>query len=130
MALSKDDSGAIILQNEPSASSNYAKITLKKSSEQGADSNGKFGSVVVFYDNNRWMTQKTNQKTGGLGNAVPATILTNTSFGLLVFQGSIPDHGWGTYSYIIALSHTKFLIVQGTDNGILSSVVKSVGSLE
>ncbi|MSU55991.1 MAG: hypothetical protein EXS51_01640 [Candidatus Taylorbacteria bacterium] len=98
--------------------SNVALTTIKKTSGTGTDSNGKFGSVVVSFNGSQWVRQQSNERDGGLTSPTPTTPVLYTASGLPIFSGAILTHGWGRYSYIVALSHTKFLTIEGSDNSV------------
>lgn len=98
--------------------SNVAPITVKKTSGTGTDSNGKFGSVIVSFNGSQWVRQQSNERDGGLTSPTPTNPVLYTASGLPIFSGAILTHGWGIYSYIVALSHTKFLTIEGSDNSV------------
>ncbi len=96
--------------------SSTSPFIIKKTTDTGRDSNGKFGEVKIAFTNNQWTIQLSNQNSGGLSSPIPVSADSMTDSGLPVFSGATRGHGWGRYSYIIALSHTKFLTIEGPDN--------------
>lgn len=117
LIVSSDSEGLITLRDN--ASNNPVPlISIRKfSGTRAIDSNAKFGSAAIYYENGSWMRSITNERDGGLGSAVTVTSPRRTIGGLPYFDGNVHGHGWGRYSYVVALSPERFLIIEGQDDG-------------
>ena len=114
--VTSDAAGDLVLSVPGSA----VPITIAKSTNSVTDSNGKWGPYTISYTNGNYVVQQVDEQTGKMTSVV-AVPVASTASGLPVFKGGIPDHGFGTYDYIVALSHTKFLKISGPDTLVGSS---------
>lgn len=89
-------------------------ITVLKTLDTAPDSNGKWGPYIVSYMNGSYVAQQQNEQTGAM-QSKPITPIAYTTSGLPIFNGGMPEHGFGKYDYIVALSTTKFLTISGPD---------------
>jgi hypothetical protein len=109
-SVSVNGAGAIVLTAPQSTN----PITLIKTTNTAPDANGKWGPYTISYGNTGFMVQQQNEQDGTTISK-PITPIAYTTSELPIFNGGTPSHGWGTYSYIVALSHTKFVKVSGPD---------------
>ncbi|MEO5646677.1 MAG: hypothetical protein ABIO57_00385 [Candidatus Paceibacterota bacterium] len=86
-------------------------ITLVKATNTADTSTGKWGKNVLSYSNSGWVTQLQNPQDGSLYSAATVPFAFTTS-GLPIFSGGT-RHGFGLSVYVVALAHTKFLIISG-----------------
>lgn len=101
----------------------------EQSGPQVTDSNGHFGTVLYYYNGDQWIKGGSmNERDGSSIPPSPIDPLGYTSGGLPIFNGAVTSHGWGVFSYIVALSTTKFLIVEGQDTATspLLQIVQSI----
>ncbi len=91
-----------------------APITLVGTANTALDANGKWGPYTISYVNGGYIVQQESEETGSM-TSKPIAPIAYTASGLPIFNGNVPNHGWGTYDYIVALSTTKFLKVSGPD---------------
>jgi hypothetical protein len=88
-------------------------VTAAKATNSADTSTGKWGKNVLSYSNSGWVTQMQNEQDGSLYTA--ATVpFAFTAAGLPIFNGGT-HHGFGSFTYVVALSHTKFVIVTGPE---------------
>ncbi len=109
--ISTDSAGKITL-SVPGATTNPTTIT--KVTGPASNGSGKFGSYTISYANNGWVVEQQNERDGGVYSS-PINPIGYTTSGLPIF-GSNMSHGFGMYSYIVALSHTKFLRIYGIES--------------
>lgn len=113
--VSTDSSGVITLRN-PSVTTNPTTIT--KLTGSAPNGSGKFGSYTISY-NNGWVVQQQDEQSGDMvTNQITPIAYTNS--GLPIF-GSNTGHGFGMYGYVVALSHTKFLKIYGSEDSNFSA---------
>ncbi len=91
--------------------SNIQPITIVKATDSADTSTGKWGKNVLSYGKIGWVTQVQNEQDGSL-YSVATTPFAFTTSGLPIFNGGT-HHGFGLSVYVVALSHTKFLIISG-----------------
>lgn len=103
------------------AKSNPISITLV-SGQRVTDANGKFGSVTYYQENGGWYKIGTDYRTGESLPAIAVQVVQRTSGGSPIFIGSTPSQGWGSFTYIVALSSDRFLVVKGPDSTVNSSL--------
>ena len=89
--------------------------TIAKATGSADDSTGKWGTYIVSYGDSGWVVEQQNDQDGSL-HSDPITPMGYTTSGLPIFGGGIESHGFGMYDYIVALSHTKFLIISGPES--------------
>lgn len=108
--VSTDNTGKVSL-NMPGATTNPTTVTTFTGS--APNGSGKFGSYTISYANNGWVVEQQNEQSGALYTAAINPIGYTTS-GLPIF-GSNMTHGFGMYSYVVALSHTTFVKITGDE---------------
>jgi hypothetical protein len=107
MTLTTDKKGTITLAIPQST---IMPITIVKATGSADTSTGKWGKNVLSYGKNGWVTQVQDQN--GTVQTVAAVPFASTPAGLPIFNGGT-HHGFGLSVYVVALSHTKFLIITG-----------------
>jgi len=91
---------------------------------EAEDVSGKFGSVSVTFDGEKYQAKVSNENIGY--ETVDPVFMTDS--GLSVFNGAIKGKGWGKFKYLVVLPHGKYLVIEGPepDDKTLVSIVKSV----
>lgn len=92
--------------------SSLTSITIVKATGSADTSTGKWGKNILSYGKNGWVTQV--QAQDGSIQSVAAVPFASTPAGLPIFNGGT-RHGFGQSVYVVALSHTKFLIISGNE---------------
>lgn len=86
-------------------------IVIVRANNSADTSTGKWGKNVLSYGTNGWVTQLQSATDGSVYTA-PTVPYAFTASGLPIFNGGT-RHGFGASVYVVALSHTKFLIISG-----------------
>ena len=108
LAVSTDASGNVTLTGTAGTT------TVVKTTNTAPDSTGKWGPYTISYSGTGFVAQQQSDEDGSM-HSVSVTPIATTASGLPIFNGGIPEHGFGKYDYIVALSHTKFLTISGPD---------------
>lgn len=113
--LTTDTAGKITLA-VPGATTN--PTVIEKSIDKVDAGSGKFGPFVISYGATGWIAKGVNEIDGSeTVTSVTPTAYTNS--GLPIFTHG--NHGFGMYAYIVALSHTKFLWIYGSEDGVFTN---------
>jgi hypothetical protein len=92
-------------------------ITIVKTTGTADTSTGKWGKNILSYGPSGWTTQL--QKQDGSIYSAATVPFSHTTTGLPIFTAGTP-HGFGLSVYVVALSHTKFLIISSGE-GVTTS---------
>ncbi len=111
LGITTDNTGKITLVNPPGIMRN--STIIEKFTGSVANGSGKFGSNTISYVNNNWVADRQNEQTGNHYTEIISPSAYTTS-GLPIFFSNY-THGSGSYAYAVALTHTKFLRIVGSD---------------
>lgn len=95
----------------------YAPFDIVEISDSKVDDpTGKWGTYSIRFDaaSNAWIVTRASERDGSSYDTKTEPLMT-TYGGYPVFEGGIRSHGFGRYTYIVALSHEKFLLVSGQE---------------
>jgi hypothetical protein len=125
VTISKAGNIVTLSDGDPSSGNS---VTIKEvTGTSVTDSSGKFGNVTYSSANGQWLVSRSNED-GTMSAPVAATPTAGTKSDNPIFTGVIPVWGWGRFDYIVPISPTKFLVIDGPDNELTQRIALSVNT--